>query len=139
MGVAVDTFGKFDPSTRKTAIVLSGGGAKGAYQAGFLRAAIERGFSPDIVTGTSVGAINAAAFMQGDLALAEGIYNDLSPETVWGDEAPQNKIVHTIKAGAFLARWIVDQIAKYKLGFESDKSGRLRKYGEDIGNEQKAM
>ena len=46
----------------KTAFVLSGGGNLGALQVGMLRALTERGISPDIVLGCSVGALNGAAF-----------------------------------------------------------------------------
>ena len=45
---------------RKLAFVLAGGGARGALQAGALRALYEAGYRPDLVTGTSIGAINAA-------------------------------------------------------------------------------
>src|SRR5512138_3669674 len=55
---------------RKLAIVLSGGGARAAYQAGVLQAIAEWGPpgvpSPfSIVTGTSAGAINAVAIAAG--------------------------------------------------------------------------
>ena len=40
--------------------VLSGGGSKGAYEAGFLLAAKELNQHFDIVTGTSIGALNGA-------------------------------------------------------------------------------
>jgi NTE family protein len=43
-----------------TAIVLGGGGVLGAVQVGMLRALLERGVRPDLVVGTSVGAINGA-------------------------------------------------------------------------------
>jgi len=42
------------------ALVLSGGGIKGAYQAGAIRTVLESGYGPEIVTGISVGALNAA-------------------------------------------------------------------------------
>ncbi len=42
------------------AFVLSGGGARGALQVGALRALIEAGWRPDLLVGTSVGAMNAA-------------------------------------------------------------------------------
>lgn len=45
---------------KKLAFVLSGGGSRGALQAGALRALIEAGYRPDILTGTSIGAANAA-------------------------------------------------------------------------------
>ncbi len=50
------------------AFVLSGGGSRGALQVGALRALLERGIAPDMVVGTSVGGINAAA-LAGDPSL----------------------------------------------------------------------
>lgn len=50
----------------KRAIVLSGGGSKGAYQIGVWRALKKLDISYDIVTGTSVGALNAALMVQKD-------------------------------------------------------------------------
>jgi NTE family protein len=43
------------------AFVLGGGGQLGASEVGMLRALIERGIVPELVIGTSVGAINGAA------------------------------------------------------------------------------
>ena len=43
-----------------TAFVLSGGGSLGAVQVGMLAALHERDFQPDVLIGTSVGALNAA-------------------------------------------------------------------------------
>ncbi len=50
----------------KRAIVLAGGGAKGAYQMGFWRAIRELGIDYQIVTGSSVGALNAALMASGN-------------------------------------------------------------------------
>lgn len=43
-----------------TAFVLGGGGVLGAVEVGMLRALFESGTAPDLVVGTSVGAINGA-------------------------------------------------------------------------------
>ncbi|RBY90263.1 patatin-like phospholipase family protein [Blastococcus sp. TBT05-19] len=43
-----------------TAFVLGGGGVLGAAEVGMLQALLERGIRPDLVVGTSVGAINGA-------------------------------------------------------------------------------
>lgn len=43
-----------------TAFVLSGGASLGAMQVGMLRALYERGIAPDLLVGTSAGALNAA-------------------------------------------------------------------------------
>lgn len=42
----------------RTALVLTGGGNRGAIQAGALLALFEHGFRPDLIVGMSVGAIN---------------------------------------------------------------------------------
>ena len=43
-----------------TVLVLQGGGALGAYQAGVYEGLAEAGYAPNWVTGVSIGAINAA-------------------------------------------------------------------------------
>lgn len=45
-----------------TAFVFAGGGSLGAIQVGMLRTLLARGFTADLVVGSSVGAINAAYF-----------------------------------------------------------------------------
>src|SRR5215469_1268191 len=44
----------------RVALVLQGGGALGAYQAGVYQALHEVGIEPDWVSGVSIGAINSA-------------------------------------------------------------------------------
>ncbi|HPM47558.1 MAG TPA: patatin-like phospholipase family protein, partial [bacterium] len=44
----------------KTGLVLSGGGAKGAYQVGAIKALVEYGFEFDMISGASIGALNGA-------------------------------------------------------------------------------
>jgi NTE family protein len=44
----------------RTAFVLGGGGVLGATQVGMVRALLEHGVRPDLVVGTSVGALNGA-------------------------------------------------------------------------------
>ncbi len=52
-----------------TAIVLSGGGNRGALQVGALKAFLERDIRPDILVGSSAGAMNAAGIAT-DVSLA---------------------------------------------------------------------
>jgi len=49
-----------DRTTPITAFVLSGGGNQGVSQVGMLRALLERDYRPDVIIGTSVGALNGA-------------------------------------------------------------------------------
>jgi NTE family protein len=46
----------------QVAFVLGGGGVLGAHEVGMLRALAERAIRPDLILGTSVGAINGAVF-----------------------------------------------------------------------------
>jgi NTE family protein len=46
-------------------LVLSGGGGRGAYECGVYKGLHEHGIEPDILVGTSIGAINAAAIVAG--------------------------------------------------------------------------
>lgn len=57
-------------------LVFAGGGGKGAYQLGVWKALEEIGIAQRVeaVAGTSVGALNAALFSQGDYGLAESTW-----------------------------------------------------------------
>lgn len=48
------------PDHQRVVLILQGGGALGAFQAGVFEALHEHGFDPDWIGGTSIGAINAA-------------------------------------------------------------------------------
>lgn len=52
----------------KRALVLSGGGGRGAYHVGVLRFLEEHEWYPDVVVGTSIGAVNGAALASGHTA-----------------------------------------------------------------------
>lgn len=51
---------ELNPQRLRVVLVLQGGGALGAYQAGVFQAMHEHGLAPDWIVGTSIGAINAA-------------------------------------------------------------------------------
>ena len=76
----------------KTAFVLGGGGVLGAHEVGMLRALSEAGITPDVIVGTSVGAINGA-FVAADPAGAAARLGQMwqgdtvqraFSETLWG-------------------------------------------------------
>jgi NTE family protein len=50
---------KYRAVKRRLAFALGGGGARGALQVGALRALLEASIRPDLLTGTSAGAVNA--------------------------------------------------------------------------------
>ena len=68
----------------KLGLVLAGGGGKGAYEVGVWQALRELGLETSVaaVSGTSVGALNAALFAAGDLERARSVWRALSPTHV---------------------------------------------------------
>src|ERR671919_463882 len=71
----------------RTAFVLSGGGNHGCAQVGMLRALLERGIFPDVMIGTSAGALNGSAIaanptVSGVDHLA-GVWNALRTEHIF--------------------------------------------------------
>jgi NTE family protein len=68
-----------DRTDKLTALVLAGGGSFGAVQVGMLRALVAHGLVPDLVIGSSVGAINGAYF-----AGAPNAHGVAKLEAIWG-------------------------------------------------------
>ncbi|MFH1054062.1 MAG: patatin-like phospholipase family protein [Candidatus Woesearchaeota archaeon] len=62
----------------KTALVLTGGGSKGAVEVGVLKV-LSKCLIPDVFIGTSVGALNAAVFLDGK----DFSENILNLERIW--------------------------------------------------------
>ena len=72
----------------KLGLVLDGGGARGAYQVGALKALQEKGYQFDGVVGTSIGALNGAILCQDELTIAQEIWEKLDYQHVFAfDEA----------------------------------------------------
>src|SRR5260370_40807976 len=55
-----------DGRGQKTALVLCGGGSRGAVELGFHRALVELGVPIDFIVGSSVGALNGAFIAAGE-------------------------------------------------------------------------
>ena len=68
----------------KLGLVLGGGGGRGAYQIGVWEALEELGIAKHIkvISGTSIGALNAMLFMQGDLEKAKRAWVSLHQDEI---------------------------------------------------------
>lgn len=75
----------------KLGLCLNGGGAKGAFQAGIIKALYKNNIIPDILTGTSIGAVNA-------FFMINGCYDEL--ERFWTE---MNLTSSNVKSG-----WVID-------------------------------
>lgn len=63
-------------------LVLEGGGAKGAFHAGAVKALIERNYHFDGVSGTSIGALNGAMIAQGSFKECYSLWEQVKPSTL---------------------------------------------------------
>ena len=67
----------------KTALVLAGGGSRGSYELGVWQALREMGVRFDIVTGTSIGAINGSLIAQGDYDTAVEMWDTIETSHIF--------------------------------------------------------
>lgn len=76
-------------------LALEGGGAKGAFHIGAVKALLENGYEFDGVVGTSIGAFNGALISQGDFEKAYDLWINMEPSMLFHieDECMRN-IVH---------------------------------------------
>lgn len=81
----------------KTAVVLSGGGAKGSYQLGVWKALRELHIKYDIVTGTSIGALNGVLMCEKSYFKAKEIWKRINMEYLFNELPKSNKSLDIVK------------------------------------------
>ena len=115
------------------ALVLSGGGSKGAYQVGVLKKWMgEQGLDYQILCGVSVGALNVAGLAQAPfgkpqeaIALLEKLWlNDVKTEAIWKHWWPFSKVSGIWKRSLLNSQPLVE-LVKDKLDVDAIRmSGR---------------
>ena len=76
------------PPDAPMALVLSGGGAKGAWEAGVAAALVEAGLPIALVAGSSAGALNGAMIAAGRVERLEALWRGLDPDKLYSLRAP---------------------------------------------------
>lgn len=128
-------------------LALEGGGARGAYHIGVVKALFENGFEFDGFVGTSIGAVNAAALAQGDFAKALDFWLNISPVQFFEeDDIELLKFfdIRHIGLSTRLTENLKEALAKIKSGglstvkmkrvFEDNlNEARIRSSGKDFG------
>ncbi len=120
----------------KYSLVLEGGGAKGAYQIGVVKALKEAGYEFDVVTGTSIGAINAAYIVQGDFEYVYHLWETLSFKDLFDVEEENLLRAQNLDINFDVVRYLTKkfgQMIKEK-GIDTQK---IRKIMEDSIDEEK--
>lgn len=135
------------------AFVLAGGGSRGALQVGALRALFEAGFKPDLLVGTSIGAVNAVGLALAGMDLAgvdalERVYQHVTTSRMMDprlaqfildtlSKRPNHRTSRLIKeflvAEGISSDLCFKQISTVRLGLVSSdmNSGKILIYGSD--------
>lgn len=112
----------------KRVLIMSGGGAKGAFQAGVIEQLNQKEWEPDAVAGISVGALNGVMVATGQSKKLVKIWQDLREEQVLKrrriDRKAKSYLLHKIG------------VEKATLGF-FDNSPLRKKLKESVGNQFK--
>jgi len=81
---------KSPTNQKKRALVLPGGGGRGAYQVGVAKALMEQGITFDLALGTSIGGLNAAMIAQGGIRRLEELWSTMRARDIFSlPSAPQ--------------------------------------------------
>lgn len=97
---------------KKYGLILTGGGGKGAFQIGALKALKEAGMTDYItgVSGASIGVINACLFCEGKIELAQKIWKNIEP--IMFLEPDIEKGIQITSQAVYSVDWLVDDIIK---------------------------
>ena len=120
----------------KYGLTLEGGGARGAYHIGAVKALVENGYEFKSVVGTSIGAVNAAFICQGDLDEVYNMWQTLSFSDLFNVE--DDKIINAMNANLDLDT--VKYLSKKMRKFIKEKgidTLRMRKLLEEKIDEKK--
>ena len=117
-------------------LVLAGGGGKGAYEIGVLKALAEEGILKNVkaVAGTSIGAVNAVLYAQGDFDKAYKAWDDIDMSVLF-DLDPSKMM-----AGKALAsRNEMNRLMDNYVDYDRISSGEMEIYcgvAEDLGGDR---
>ena len=120
----------FKGGFRVRGLALEGGGARGAYHIGVVKALFENGYEFDGFVGTSIGAINAAILAQGDFEKALELWTEISMDKVFDmddQQLLQFTDIKNIKLDVDLPENVRKALAKvvYSGGINTNKIKRM--------------
>lgn len=128
------------------AFVLGGGGGRGALQVGALRALFEAGYKPDMLVGTSIGAVNAAGLAfwgtnQDGITALEQAYRGMEEGHLM-DQRPEQLAFHALSgrpnrhASQRIADLAITMGLSPDLRFDQMPHARLAMIGSDLDTGQ---
>lgn len=103
-------------------LVLEGGGAKGAFHVGALKALFEKGYTFDGVMGTSIGAMNGAMVAQGDFDKLFQLWGNMRPSAVLGlDDTYMSRLERKVDTAVIRYLWSEFRKAVSERGLSTDR------------------
>ncbi len=110
------------PEEEVTALVLAGGGIRGAVQIGMLQVLAEHGFLPDRIYGSSVGAVNSVAFA-GDptpsgVERMARIWTGLTSDDVYPQSRLHGPWLYFQQRDSVYSNWGLRKIVEEEIAFE---------------------
>jgi NTE family protein len=122
----------FSPSTEgahrpKRALVLPGGGGRGAYQVGVYKALHEKGIKFDLAFGTSIGGLNATMIAQGNLERLEQLWSSLKASDIF--QLPSASMVGRLVLGhklGLLDTTPLETLLRRELNLQALKQSRMK-------------
>lgn len=96
----------------KYGLTLEGGGARGAYHIGAVKALLENGYEFKAVVGTSIGAINAAFIAQNEIEKAEQMWKTMSFSDLFDVENDKIKKAMNVELDIPTIKYLSRKLAK---------------------------
>jgi NTE family protein len=111
----------------KRALVLPGGGGRGAYQVGVYKALHEKGIKFDLAFGTSIGGLNATMIAQGHLERLEQLWSTLKASDIF--HLPSASMVGRLVLGhklGLLDTGPLEALLRRELNLQALKQSRMK-------------
>jgi NTE family protein len=111
----------------KRALVLPGGGGRGAYQVGVAKALYEHGIEFDYAFGTSIGGLNATMIAQGDLHRLEELWCTMRSRDIFKiPSAPQVGRLVLGQTMGILDTSPLEELLRHEVNLHKLKESRIK-------------
>lgn len=120
----------------KRGLVLEGGGAKGSFHIGAVKALFEMGYTFDGVSGTSIGAFNAAMIASGDFEKLMALWNRVDTAMLFDFDDSALKNMADLRAAPNAIAYMAAQFKKF-FGAKGIDTTKIKQLISDNVDEEK--
>ncbi len=120
---------------QKLGLVLEGGGIKGAYQVGVMKAIDEIGVFYDGIVGTSIGAINGALYLDGGVNKMLQVWENIKTDTIYELTSEEIDALHGINVAPAVLKVVLEKRLK-TIAFLGASYKKSQTFFQSIVNEE---